>query len=405
MASSNITTDGIDTNHWVGGQSLSGREIIAALTFGVVGIMIPGLQPLLLGALAEGGRLSAEELGYVATAELLVMGASAVLAGALFKPERLRWIAVIACLALAAIDGLTTHLNGLDLVWGRAAAGIPSGVLIWLTLSMIARSPTPERWAGIYLTVQTLAQFLWAAMLAATVMPRWGVDGGFLSLSVLCFTAMAAAFALPNQYAALPSSATDDGPAGFPRARGWIALAASFLYLAAIGAVWVYSEPLSRQAGHGTAVIGAAVSISLACQVAGGAMATMLAGRVRWNHMLALCGLAGLGVLAGFAMLPSAALFLLLSGLFGFIWLFALPFFVPMAIEADPTRRAAVLLGGAQLLGASLGPLFASMLVSDVEARGALGLGVAALCLFLIITTWLHRTRTRQAFGAIGSET
>lgn len=388
-----------DRTQWVGGHALSGREIAAALSFGVVGIMIPGLQPLLLGALLESGRLSAMQLGLAATAELLAMGAAAVLAGALLKPVRLRLIVVIACLLLAAIDALTTQLRGTDLIWVRAAAGIPSGVLIWIALSMIARSPLPERWAGIYLTVQTLTQFLWATMLAALVMPHWGVDGGFVSLSLLCLTTTLAASALPRQYAALPSGAAEGGGAGLPNGRGWIALAAAFLYLVSIGAVWVYAEPLSHQAGHSPAVIGAAVAISLACQVAGGALATMVAGRVRWNHMLMLCGLANLGVLAGLAWIPPTALFLFLLGLFGFLWLFALPFLVPMAIEADPTRRAAVLLGGAQLLGASLGPLFASMLVSDTDARAALGLGAAALVLFLIITAALHRVGRKRAPG------
>ena len=388
-----------DRTQWVGGHTLLGREIAAALAFGVVGIMIPGLQPLLLGALLESGRLSAMQLGLVATAELLAMGAAAVLAGVLLKPERLRLIAVIACLLLATIDALTTRLSGADLIWVRAAAGLPSGVLIWIALSMIARSPLPERWAGIYLTVQTLTQFLWVTMLTALVMPHIGVDGGFLSLSLLCLAAILAAAALPCRYAALPGGTAEDPSGGLPNRRGWIALTAAFLYLAAIGAVWVYAEPLSHQAGHASTIIGAAVAISLAGQVAGGALATMVAGRVRWNHMLMLCGLANLGVLAGLAGLPSEALFLFLLGLFGFLWLFALPFLVPMAIEADPTRRAAVLLGGAQLLGASLGPLFASLLVSDADVRAALGLGAAALGLFLIITAALHRGGRKRARG------
>ncbi|QNA84361.1 MFS transporter [Sphingomonas sp. So64.6b] len=380
---------------WVGGHTLSGGEISAALIFGIVGILIPGLQPLLLGALAGEGRLTATELGYTATVELLAMGAAALLAGALLKPVGLRVIAMVACLALAAIDAATMHLRGTDLVLIRAAAGLPSGILIWITLAMIARSPTPERWAGIYLTTQTLAQFVWAAVLAATVMPRFGADGGFLSLALLCLAAMLAVIGLPRRFAPLPAHAMETSAVALPGARGWIALVAAFLYLAAIGGVWVYAEPLSRQAGHGPAVIGIAVSVSLACQVAGGALATILAGRVRWMHMLLLCGLANLGVVAGFALLPSAVLFIFLAGLFGFLWLFALPFLVPMAIEADPTRRAAVLLGGAQLLGASLGPLFVSMLVSDRDVRGSLGFGAAALSLFLAITIWLHHSRGR----------
>lgn len=77
--------------------------------------------------------------------------------------------------------------------------------------------------------------------------------------------------------------------------------------------------------------------------------------------------------------------------MFGFLWLFSLPFMVPMVIAADPTRRAAVLVGGAELAGGSLGPLLASFVVSDVDVRGALGFGAVSLALTVAIAFGLHR--------------
>jgi hypothetical protein len=91
--------------------------------------------------------------------------------------------------------------------------------------------------------------------------------------------------------------------------------------------------------------------------VLGGATATLLAGRLRWFPTLMFCALLNVACLLAFAMLPSDSLYLLTSGVFGFLWLFSLPFMVPMVIAADPTRRAAVLVGGAQLAGGSLGLL------------------------------------------------
>ena len=103
------------------------------------------------------------------------------------------------------------------------------------------------------------------------------------------------------------------------------------------------------------------------------------------------CALANVGCLFAFAALPSESLYLLTSGVFGFLWLFSLPFMVPMAIAADPTRRAAVLVGGAELAGGSLGPLFASFVVSDVDVRGSLGFGAVALAVTVAIAFALHR--------------
>jgi hypothetical protein len=356
---------------------------------GVVGIMIAGLQPQLLGALAQEGRLDPGQLGHAATAELLAMGLAAGAAGAWLKPRRMGLVGLAAGLALALVDALTARLSGEAVTLARAAAGVPSGLLMWVTLCLIARAPRPERWSGVYLTLQTAAQFVVASLLTAFVIGGMGAAGGWLALAGLSALGGLAALAAPQSLAEL-SHAGGEGPGGLPPPRGLAALGACFLFMAFIVGVWVYAEPLSRQAGHAPAVVGAAVSISLACQVAGGAAATVLAGRLPWFWTVLGCAVADLAILAVMATLPSAPVFLAASGLFGFVWLFLMPFLVPMTIEADPSRRAAVLLGGAQLLGGSLGPLMASLVVTEADARGALAFGAACLLAGLLAATALH---------------
>ncbi|MEQ1493748.1 MAG: MFS transporter, partial [Terricaulis sp.] len=112
---------------------------------------------------------------------------------------------------------------------------------------------------------------------------------------------------------------------------------------------------------------------------------------------LLACALIDLGVFVGFALLPDASRFVALASVMGFVWLFATPFLVPMTIEADPSRRAALLIGGAQLVGGSLGPLFASFFVTDADARGARAVGGVALSLAALIVLALHLTRGRSA--------
>lgn len=377
---------------WIG-PAPSLAQATAVMTVGVMGIMIAGLQPLLLGTLAQEGRLSAAQLGHAATAELLTMGLAAGLAGAWLKPERLRLIAVGCGVILMALNAATTRTSGEMVTLVRAFAGVPSGLMMWLTIGMISRAPRPERWSGVYLTVQTLAQFLLAAALTAWVVGRWGANGGFLALAGVSLVCGLAGLGAPSRYAPLAHDQSQAG--GLPSARGWVSLAAAFLFLAFIVAVWVYAEPLSRQSGHDPKVAGTAVSLSLACQVLGGGAATLLASRVRWFWALIACSVVDFGLLAAFASLPPPPLFLLATALFGFFWLFFMPFLAPMTIEADPTRRAAMLLGGAQLLGGSLGPLLASGLVSDTDARGALAFGAGSLCLALVLAVGLHLRHAR----------
>ncbi|MFZ2030296.1 MAG: MFS transporter [Vitreimonas sp.] len=380
----------IEQQLWSGPRPAN-PQIFALMYCGVVGLMIPGLQPLLLGALAEEGRLSANQLGIVATAELLAMGLTAGFAGSLLKASRLKLVAIAALIALAILDVLTPFARGDLVMLVRGAAGVPSGILVWITIAFIARTPTPERWAGAYVTAQTLGQFIVAALASAFIAPRFGADGGFVALAALCVASVPAALLLPRDLTPLPAAAT----AGLPNMRGWVALAASFLFLATSSGVWVYVEQLSRQTHHAPAVAGQAVSLSLALQVAGGVAATLLAGRIRWLYALIVCAVADLAIFAGFALMPAPTLFIALTGALGFAWLFATPFLVPMTIEADPTRRAALLIGGAQLVGGSLGPLFASLFVTDADARGALVFATACVIAAGAIVLGLHATRPR----------
>ncbi len=372
-------------------------EIGATLFAGVAGIMFAGVGPLLLGELHHVGRLSASQLGQAGTAELLTMGVGAAVTGSIVGNTRLRALTILCGLLMTALNAATPMLEGWPLVAVRAANGLPSGALVWLMTAMIVRAPRPERWSAIYLTVQGLAQFAVLALLGTWVLGTYGVGGGFAMLAILGVLTAAAGLLVPRRFAPLPLAA--DEPSGLPAPRGFVALAAAFCFNAAILALWIYLEPLSRQAGHPRGTADLAFSLSLAAQVAGGGLATVVAGRIRWCPalMLSLAGM--IALMAAYAQLPSAAVFLTVSTLFGFLWMFASPFMTPLAIEADPTRRAAAIGSGAALLGCSSGPFLASLTVTETDMRGAVSTSVVLMTLAIGIVAALHLTRPRGAMA------
>jgi MFS family permease len=377
---------------WIG-DAPSLVQRLTVFWIGLVGVLFPGVGPLLLGGMEAAGRLTANQIGLAGMAELVAMGIGAAVIGPLFGERRLRLAAVSCGLLLAALDLATTRTSGNLLIGVRALAGLPAGAMIWLITGMIVRSPRPERWAGLYLTIQTLLQLGVVSAIGALVMGRFGPDGGFLVLAVLTVSAAIAGLAIPGVYAALPEA--EDNPKGLPSPRGWIALAAVFCFQAFILAVWIYAEPLSRQAGHVASVASAAFAVSLAAQVAGGAAATALAGRLSWFWSLTVAVALAIVTLFVMASLPSAPVFLAASGVFGFVWLFASPFLTPLAIEADPSRRAALLGPGASLLGCGAGPLLASFAVHGADVRPAVWLGVGLAVITLVIVAGLHLTKPR----------
>jgi MFS transporter, DHA1 family, inner membrane transport protein len=123
-------------------------------------------------------------------------------------------------------------------------------------------------------------------------------------------------------------------------------------------------------------------------QVLGALTAAVLAERMPAAITLAGAAIVTILLFALFAFTSSPMLFILGAAIFGFLWLFAMPFQIPLVMAADPSRRAALMIGGAQLIGSSLGPLGAGLLVSgnDVSPVPVLAaasmIGGVALLLF-----------------------
>jgi hypothetical protein len=81
--------------------------------------------------------------------------------------------------------------------------------------------------------------------------------------------------------------------------------------------------------------------------------------------------------------------FALGCALFGFVWLFMLPFHIGLAFRADASGRLAGLVPAAQLLGSAFGPLTASFIVEGENAAAVPLLSAAfaiAAALMLLVT-------------------
>lgn len=373
--------------------SLTTRQGVVLQYVGIVALLIAGLQPVILGGLAGQGRLTVGQIGMAATGELLALGIACGLAAAFLKPVALRTKLVVACLGHALCNLGSLWVSGGELIALRGLTGLFAGVMLWSTIGMIARSARPERQSGVFVTSQTLAQLVLAALLPMTVMVQGGVNGALACLAAISVTAAAAALWAPSALRPLPRAETGRGSI---TPLAWGGLAAVFLYMAFIVAVWVYLEPLALRVGLTTAQAQGAVAIALAMQVLGGAAATLLGGRLTPALVLVGAATINLGLLAALAASPTAPMFIGLVAVFGFLWLFVLPFHTALLVRIDPTRHAAMQLGSAQLLGSSAGPLAASLLVGDSNVGGALQLaGVClaiSLSLILIVTTRLRRS-------------
>lgn len=377
--------------HEVVGPAFSPLESASALTVGVNSLLVLGVLPALLGALADEHRLTDSQIGLAAMLELLAMGVSTGLCGLARRPGRLRLIGVATSVSLAVVDFAGIGAHGALLLALRGAAGAIEGVLLWITIGFIVRTTMPERWGGVFFTMQTAAQLALAFILAVSVLPRFGADGAFVSLALVSLTGVIPAVATPRAYQPLPSRPGEHAH-GAPPPRGWVALAATVVFVAGGGAVGVYLQPLAHAAGLDAAVARTALWMSLIGQVAGGALATVMAGRVRYLLVFVVGSALTLVIWTILGLDIPAWLFVADNVASGVVSLVLAPFIAPMTIAADRSRRAAVQTGAAQLLGGAVGPLLSSLIIGDGPVRGVLWLGGSLVLAGLTVIVWLRFT-------------
>ena len=384
------------TVHSAFGPPPTNLQLFSSIGVGVVSLFLAGLVSLIFGALVNEGRLTQGGIGLAAGGEALIMALATGLLGAVVPSKRLKLWGVVGSLLLAAADTGTMAAHGNGIVLLRALAGIPEGILLWITIGMIARTATPERWAAILFTSSTISQVAGAGVLTTFLMPHFGANGGFGMLAAVGLAGVALSLFVPDQFAPLPKG---EGESGAPPPRGWLALAAILMLASAVSAVGVYLLPLAERHGLSQATASAAVTVSLAAQIPGGSLAALIAGRVRYLWVFVLGALGWLVTFLIFGLpTPGWSVFVGMA-LAGIVILLVPPFFVPMTIEVDASRRTAVQSGAVQLLAGALGPLAAALLVGDRDIRGVLWLAGAMLAIGLGLSAVLHFTATHEESG------
>jgi len=345
----------------VGNPSPSAQA--AALWVGSAGLLIMGLQPILLGALLNENRVNFDQLALAATAEILAIGIGSILAAFLLGGRGIRMKAAVFLLLTALFDHLTAGaLSPNAIILWRGLAGVAEGALVAFAIELIARSRHPGRHGGYFISMQTLAQSAIAAFLALFMIDRAGSAGGFETLTVITLATLLVTFFLPRNYGALPQPMDTSG-SGLLRPFPILALLAIFLFFMFLGSLWAFLEPLGADAGIPARTIDLMVSASLVAQVAGALLATAVESRLPYRPILVMGGLIGVAIALMFADRPSLMTFWGLTMLTGFVWLFVVPFQIRLTIAADEARGAALLVPAAQLAGAALGPAGASAFV------------------------------------------
>jgi hypothetical protein len=375
---------------WIGGKP-SWPQLWALLLVGTIGFIICGVQPVVLGVLVTEHRLSNEGIGWASTVEFLTIGIGIAVAAATLKPRRLKVLALIGASVTGFADLAMLNESGTVILANRAISGLGEALLIWMTGCMVARSSSPVRWAAVFVTIQNLVQLAFTAIVPVTLIAAHGANGGFIALAATAAIALVAVPFLPREMADLPGT-EHHYLAALKNPYSVFVLLSVFLIAAFAIGLFVYLAPLALQSGLTTAELGFVISGALVGQTAGSTLAIFFP-RIPYYLVFTISLVFNAAILVVFSVLPGFWMFAAAAFVYSVLWLFFLPYQMPMAIEADPTRQVAVMLPGAQLLGGAAGPFLCSFAVSNTESRGALIVVGGCFAVAFAISTVLHLRR------------
>lgn len=360
-----------DTAHagnadWLVGNP-TGSQLASALWIGSVGLLILGLQPVLLGALYTEGHVTGDELALIATAEMIAIAIGSAIVAMLLPARSMRRKSAVLLILLALANFWTAYAATPNaLIGARTLAGLAEGGLVAVATELIARSRRAERIGGYFVTLQTLAQCALALLLALYAVPAAGASGGFIALGVVCLLSLVVAWTVPDDYADLPK---EEHFANVLTAPAITALLSIFCYFMFFGSVWAFLEPIGAQFGIDGRTVGLMVSASLAAQVTGAMTATVFEARIDYRFAITAIGIVAAISSALLVTGPGLAVFWAVALVMGFILLFIVPYQIRLAITADETRAAALLVPAAQLFGLAIGPIAASLLIDGTNFR------------------------------------
>jgi predicted MFS family arabinose efflux permease len=370
-------------------QEISGRGLATSLIVGSLGITILGIEPVLLSAMVQEGRIAETAVGALVTTELLTIAIGSIVGMRLLGRFPTRIVGPLAGAAMAALNAFAIGQAGeAPLVAIRAATGVIEGILMAIAMIAIARTAVPERASGLFLAAQTAMQ-----LLAVSLAPNLALNGSNtdVCLAILSGCGLTAAlFALAAPPRLIPPE--NEKGAGRLSVHSYAGLVAVGAFTGATLCVWGYLGLWIARNGFASAAESKIVALSLAAQISGALVAARLGHRLAPRPTILASTI--LTIMVTLLMLqphPNIVTLFALSGAFSFLWLFTLPAFTGLLAEIDPTRRALLYIAAVQLAGAASLPLLAGIAVGYAGIGGVFWLTVAVLLFAMALVFGLRR--------------
>ncbi len=375
-------------------DGMTARFILAMLA--TAGLFYVNIMPAIIDGLIEGLGFSAQEAGYVGSANMYGAAVGALVI--VFLIPRLAWrpAAYSLLVALVGLDLLSMLVTSPEiLIAGRFLHGLIGGALVGIGFAVIARTSQPDRTFGVLLVVQFGLGGLGNLYLPRLV-PVFGTDVLFQALILFSLVTMALIPFLDAYPKDAQKSATGEDAEALEKRPLALVLLAIFLFQAANMGLFAFIIGLGRQAALELDFITWTLALSGWIGIVGAVLVVLMNTRFGRAKPLAV---AMVLTVAGFLVLhfsDNSLLFLLANCGMGITWAFVIPYLLGLAADFDKTGQMATLGGFASKMGLASGPVIAGLLLGDAEAYGRM-INVSAIilivCLAVVYIPALERDR------------
>ncbi|WP_066967748.1 MFS transporter [Microbulbifer sp. Q7] len=369
---------------------------LASLLFvAMMGASILTLLPLWVGALTDQGAFTGQQIGWLASADVIGIFLSS--ASAFFWVRRLPWKPIaltgLAIFALANLASLGIEQFG-ALMATRIIAGLGCGSAYAIALAGLGDRRNPQLAFGLMVTAQVAFGTI-GFFAVPRIMGEGDFSGFFHYLNAwLLITIALCLLAFPRS-----EKIDEQGNSIFATllsGRAILVFATTVVYYCGVSAVWAYLERIGVNLGLESADVGDLLGIGFAISGLGSLATPWLShyvGRMATLLVAMTAQMITMALLIGEFTLDAYLLYAATSIVFQFFWSFSLPLLMDQFNRVDDTGRFIVLCASAFKVGEIAGPPLAAALIVERDFSAVLWLGIICMAVTLLMGLLTERRR------------
>ncbi|WOH36706.1 MFS transporter [Thalassotalea fonticola] len=362
--------------------------IAAAVIISIVGNAVFIGMPMLVGSLADTLGFNEQQLGWLASADLMGIFVASIAVSLLINKVNRQTLAYIGITIAIIANFCSTLFHQFDTLFMiRIISGLGGGICYSVGVASLAGTHKTARNFSILLFVLVAVNAI-ELYTFPDISAKWGVDGIFLFFCAAFVGTYYFVRYLPktNEHNKIENSevesdeqlqdANQQSATEIPSWIPWLCLAAVACVYINVGAFWAFIERLGVDANLSNDFISNTLALGTLFTLTGCAIATWMSNRFGQSKPLLAAFILMTAILFLLAFKVDATSYVVAATVFNFCWLFIDVFQLGTIGNIDHTGKYAALVPGAQGLTQSVSPAVAGYILSEGYGYS----GVMMLC-------------------------